>query len=159
MTSLVILPDIAGNPAPMPSPDLMRQVCAYLDQRRLLTAELYVMAPTYLDVTVTAELFIEPDADADAAEVVAGAIAALEAYFHPLNGGRDGRGWPFGEDIYYSRVASLLLSAGVRRLGEVRISLGRNDYPPCADAPVLPGALLRSVEHQVVAVYEEAADA
>lgn len=157
VTSVVILPDQPDIPAPMPSPDLLRQVCDYLDPRRLLTAELYVLAPTYLDVTISAELFIEEDADA--AAVIAGAIDTLDAYFHPLTGGGSGRGWPFGGDIYYSRVASLLLADGVRRLGEVRIALGRDEYAPCADAPVPPGVLLRNAGHKVIAFYEEVEDA
>lgn len=152
VSSVVILPDVPADPAPMPTPALLRQVCAYLDPRRLLTAELYIMAPRYLDVTVSAELYLENDADL--AEAVTGAVEGLEAYFHPLTGGSDGQGWPFGGDVYYSRVASLLLAPGVRRLGEVRITLGRDAYPPCADAPVPAGALLRSGVHQVVAFYE-----
>lgn len=157
VTSLVIVPDVENDPAPMPTPSLMNQVCAYLEPRRIMTAELYVQAPTYLDITVNAEVFIEPTADA--AEVVANAIADLETFFHPLRGGPAGTGWPFGNDVYYSQVASLLLSSGVRRLGEVRLTLGRDDFPPCADAPVPTGALLRSVDHNVIAFYEEAVDA
>lgn len=158
VTSLIIVPEgEEGDAAPMPTPDLMNQVCAYLEPRRIMTAELYVKAPTYIDISVSAELFIEPTADA--AEVVASAIADLERFFHPLHGGALRTGWGFGADVYYSQVASLLLGAGVRRLGEVRISLGRDDFPPCADAPVPAGALLRSVDHSVLAFYEEAVDA
>lgn len=36
------------------------------------------------------------------------AIHALQDYFHPLRGGRDGTGWPFGRSVYVSELYDLL---------------------------------------------------
>jgi hypothetical protein len=33
---------------------------------------------------------------------------ALEGFFHPLTGGPEGEGWPFGRDVYLSDVAALI---------------------------------------------------
>ena len=47
--------------------------------------------------------------EADQSGVVkTAAVQALNQFFHPLYGGPDGRGWPFGRDVYLSDVARLL---------------------------------------------------
>ena len=89
-------------PNPMPSEGTLRTVCAYLDQRRLLTTELYVIKPTYQQVEVQGEVIVNDNADL--AEVNERIEKTLLDYFHPLKGGEDGLGWPFGGTIFYSRV-------------------------------------------------------
>lgn len=145
VVTVVIVPS-RYEPAPSPSPALLACVCAALDKARLLTTEVYVVPPRYVTVRVIAELYAEPDADPaalkDAAE------AALALYFHPLKGGA-GAGWPFGGDLYFSRVHQTLLLPGVARLGAVEMELDGELYPPCADAPLDPDALLASGEHAI----------
>ena len=41
VVTVIVVPD-ADDPTPTPSEGTLRTVCAYLDQRRLLTTELYV---------------------------------------------------------------------------------------------------------------------
>jgi hypothetical protein len=36
------------------------------------------------------------------------AIRVLEQYLHPLHGGEDGQGWPFGRSVYVSEIYELL---------------------------------------------------
>ena len=55
MVTVIVVPDGDG-PAPTPSEGTLRTVCAYLDQRRLLTTELYVIKPTYQRVEIHAEV-------------------------------------------------------------------------------------------------------
>lgn len=156
VVTVVIVPDKPG-PAPRPGSVLLRCVCAALDQARLLTTEVYVVPPTYLEVRVVAELYAE--ADADTAALKEAALQALATLFHPLHGGTDGRGWPFGGDIHFSRVHHVLLLPGVARLGAVDITLDGTAYAPCTDVEVPAGALLASLEHEVtilVAGDEEA---
>src|SRR5262249_11532907 len=48
VVTVIVVPDGGGaNPKPVPSEGILRSVCAYLDQRRLLTAEVCVIPPTY----------------------------------------------------------------------------------------------------------------
>jgi hypothetical protein len=59
-------------------------------------------------------------ADALAGVVRPRVIKALRAWFHPLNGGPDGKGWPFGRDIHVSEVyQSLERVPGVDYVEEV----------------------------------------
>ena len=45
-----------------------------------------------------------------AGPVLAAVKTALGGFLHPLTGGPDARGWPFGRDVFISDVASLLES-------------------------------------------------
>jgi predicted phage baseplate assembly protein len=145
VVSVIVVPNVA-SPEPMPSPGLLRTVCAYLDQRRLIATELYVIAPTYVPVTVTLQVLAE--ADADTATVEQGVESALAAYMDPLAGGSvdpsaPGTGWPFGGTIYFVnllRVASDV--ANVVRVADLVVTLNGVPAAACTDVAVPGGALL-----------------
>ena len=153
VVSVVIVPEASDpqNPlndaAPQPTEGLLRQVCSYLDDRRLATTELYVLAPTYKLLKLKATLTV--DSAADLAAVKQDALLILRRYFHPLLGGEDssldtdGSGWPFGGDINYSRVMQRLLLPGVVSVDDLLFNLDGVDYPSCTNVPVDGWALLR----------------
>jgi predicted phage baseplate assembly protein len=149
--TVVIVPD-GNQPNPMPTDGLIRTVCAYLNQRRLLTTELYIVKPQYQKVEVRAE--VVAGNSADLAELKLGIEAALIDYFHPLKGGDAGQGWPFGGEIFFSRVYQRVLSVpGAQRINTLTIVLDGTEYPPCTDVPIAPDALLFSTEHQIQVSY------
>ena len=147
-------PDDEDDPAPMPTEHTLRQVCACLDGRRLATVELHLLAPRYREIVVAAELVCRDDADL--AEVKQAALAALQTWFHPLRGGEDGSGWPFGGDIHYSLVLQRLLLAGVRRVARVELTLDGESAPACSDIALEPNVLLKNGAHDISVRYEEA---
>ena len=53
---VTVLPDAPGDPAPLPSAELLAQVFALLDERRLITTRVAVVPPAYRGVVVEAEL-------------------------------------------------------------------------------------------------------
>jgi predicted phage baseplate assembly protein len=149
--TVVIVPD-ADTPNPMPSDGMLRTVCAYLDQRRLLTSELYVVAPTYQLVNVAVSLTALDSADL--AEVYRAVDRALLDYFHPLRGGEAGDGWPFGGPIFFSRVFQHVLSVpGVDSIRNLVISLEGEAAPECRDIAIRDGALVYSTQHDVSVDY------
>ena len=133
--TVVVVPD-TDDPAPTPTEATLRAVCAYLNQRRLLTTELYVVRPTYKGVSITAEVVAENTADL--AQVKQGVERALLDYFHPLKGGEEGHGWPFGGDIFFSRVYQRVFSvAGVERIALIRVAVDGEEAPDCKDVPAV----------------------
>jgi len=140
VVTVLIVPDAPG-PAPKPSEALAQTVCAYLDKRRLLTTELYVIGPTYVGVDIRVGVVGAPDADA--AVLAQQAEDALRAYFHPLTGGADGLGWPFGGSIFYGETYRRALVDGVERLSELVVTLDGVEQPPCQDISLPRGALIR----------------
>jgi uncharacterized phage protein gp47/JayE len=108
----------------------------------------YVMAPSYQEIEVAAE--IVADEDADMAAVREQAEMALAAYFDPITGGDEGTGWGFGETVRYSKVYQRIFSVeGVDSIERLTISLNGDDYPECRDVPIEANSLLVSGEHQV----------
>jgi len=151
VVTVVVIPD-SDAPAPMPSEGTLRTVCAYLNQRRLLTAELYVIRPTYRKVEVRVQVIAENNADL--AEVREGVEEALLSYFHPLRGGEDGQGWPFGGDIYFSLVYRHVLTVtGVQRIERLVILLDGEEIEECTDVPIPDEQLLYSTQHDVQVNY------
>jgi hypothetical protein len=157
--TVIIVPNakrIAGVPfRPMPSQGLLKTVCAYLDARRLLTTEVFVAAPTYQEIRITASILAKDDADT--AAVREQAEAAMLDYFDPIVGGDDGSGWGFGATIRYSKVYQRLFSVdGVDSIESLVITLDGVDYPECRDIAVLPNNLLVSGEHQLEVAMADA---
>jgi predicted phage baseplate assembly protein len=151
--TVIVVPNVPV-PAPMPSPGLLRTVCAYLDQRRLITTELYVCAPTYLPVTITLDVLAQPDADTGAAELAV--EAAISTFLDPRLGGADGTGWPFGGTIYFVDLLRTALVADVIRVANLVITLNSIAAPACTDVPLPAGALL-AVQSVTASVFTDPA--
>ena len=138
--TVVILPENKEE-TPQPTEDQLRLVCHHLNSRRLITTELYVVGPTYLTVTkLEAEVLVSRRLDLKAVGDLLS--QRLLDYFHPLRGGEDGRGWPFGQDIYLAQVYRQLLNVdGVTRVQCLSASAGSQG--PCSDVLAVPdGALV-----------------
>jgi hypothetical protein len=75
--------------------------------------------------------------DPSAAGPVLDAVrSALRRFLHPLTGGPDGAGWPFGRDVFVSDVASLLESvSGVDYVETLTLLL---DGTPAGDTVAIP---------------------
>ena len=85
--------------APMPDRALLDSVCAHLDERRLVTTELYVLPPTYRPVSVAVGLQVKPGYGADA--VRRWVELVLRQYLAPLPPhGPAGEGWPLGRRVH-----------------------------------------------------------
>ena len=121
--TVVVLPR-SDAARPVPSPAQMRAICAHLDGRRLITTELYIAPPQYTEIAgLSARLRAAQSAELTGLE--AEARARIAAYFHPLTGGEDGQGWPFGAPISDGAIYRLLLGIqGVERVEDMTVSLG-----------------------------------
>ncbi|MFA4902803.1 MAG: putative baseplate assembly protein [Desulfobaccales bacterium] len=145
--TVVVVPDGPGA-QPTPSPEMLRAIACYLERRRLVTTEVHVIAPRYTAVRVQARLTVEPGVTE--AQMAGKARAALDAFFHPLQGGADGTGWPVGRDVYRSEVMALLNSLpGVLYVDQV--TLQREDKPAgrCGNIGICRHALVASGPHQI----------
>ncbi len=107
--SLVVVPapsNGSSNIEIKPSDDLLQELWRYFEERRLLTTRHHVVAPDYVKISVAATLYLDDDASADT--VHERAIANLSKFFHPLTGGPECLGWPFGRDVHLSEIYALL---------------------------------------------------
>ncbi len=110
VVSVVVWPasDPAHPNAPVPDRDLLREVCAWLDQRRLVTTELYVIPPTYRRVAVAVGLQVKPGFGVEA--VRRWVELVIRQYLAPLPPfGPDGTGWPLGRRVFAPELQAAAL--------------------------------------------------
>jgi hypothetical protein len=87
---------------PVPSQEFLDAVCRHLDMHRLITTNLSVIKPEYVTVSVDANVRIKPQNDP--AVIEEKIKKALSDFLHPLRGGSDKKGWPFGRSVYQSEI-------------------------------------------------------
>jgi hypothetical protein len=78
-----------------------------MDKRKLLTTRLSVKGAQYKKIAVQ-NITLHLTHDAVGANVIKAANEELSRFFHPLIGWRDGKGWPFGRDVYLSEIIERL---------------------------------------------------
>lgn len=98
---VIILPFLPID-RPMPGPQLLGSVKGYLSSRRVLGTRVEVVGPRYVEVLVRAKVRACQGINLEA--LSQRIRDALNAFFHPLRGGPEGAGWPFGRDVYRSEV-------------------------------------------------------
>jgi predicted phage baseplate assembly protein len=98
----------SSDAMPWPSFELREQVRRFLAARapRTIAGQIAVIPASYLPVGVEAVIVVKDSSTAG--DVVASVRGALEEFLHPLSGGPDRKGWPFGRDVFVSDVAALL---------------------------------------------------
>jgi predicted phage baseplate assembly protein len=90
----------------VPAEDTLQRIAQRLDECRAIGARVAVEPPVYRGVTVVAKL--RGRSTANPARLQEDALEALYRYFHPIMGGPDGMGWPFGRPVHVGEVYSVL---------------------------------------------------
>ena len=100
VVSVMVIPQREGFAAPAPRPDrvMLETVHAWLDERRPLSTELYVIGTDYVPLGVSAAVELIDSSQRDA---VLDAVAdAIRLHLWPLApGGPTGGGWPLGRSV------------------------------------------------------------
>ena len=151
--TIVVVPDIPGR-APMPSEATLRLVCQYLNAHRLITTEVFATGPTYRRVRITGDIVAR--GDADLAAVRKAVAQRLVDWLHPLHGGDDGTGWPFGGTIYASSLYRIALEVpGVDRIkdNQLLVELDGDRQTFCRDVDLNPGELIEPLDPDLRVTY------
>ena len=100
--------------------ELTEQVQTHLDDRRLLTTVLAVSEPEYIWVSLEVDVKVQQGFDT---EIVRRAVEdRLYEFIHPISGGVDGEGWPFGRSLFASELYSQIQPiAGVEYVQGVKV--------------------------------------
>jgi len=153
--TVVVVPDCPG-PRPMPGPDLLSAVDRFLERRRLVTTDVHVVAPHYVDVVVHATLHLW--ADADPSGIAQSAQRVLDEFFDSLVGGPNGTGWPAGRGVYRTEVMALLATlAGVSRVTGLGLQVDGETSPRCGNVDLCPTDLVASGSHRIAIRIDPAA--
>lgn len=123
VVSVIVWPqEDADHPnAPMPNTHQLKAVCQWLDARRLVTTELYVLPPVYRQVAVSVGIRVKPGYGIDAVRrwvelVIRQFLAPLPPY------GPGGEGWPLGRRVHGPELeAAAHQVEGIEYLEDLRV--------------------------------------
>jgi len=137
----------------VPAEETLQRIARRLDESRVIGTRVLVEPPVYRGVTVVAKL--RPRSSASPARLQADALEALFRYFHPISGGPDRNGWPFGRPVHVGEVYSVLQSLRGTELVEDARLFGADPVTGQRGQAVQrlviePHALVYSYEHQVL---------
>jgi len=108
------------------SPGLIKTVYSFLEQKRLLGTELFVIPPEFEKITVEATVVIHPRYVSKTVEE--NVKKRLNSVLHPTKGGAKGKGWDFGRTVYISEIYEMIdCVEGVDYVTDVFINGNKGD--------------------------------
>jgi predicted phage baseplate assembly protein len=135
---------------PIPSAAFLLTVCRHLDRHRLVTTQLHVVRPDYVEVGVQATVLLRAGFEATSARQRI--EAALNTFLHPLQGGPEGTGWPFGRTVYKSEIYQQIEKVdGVDCVENVVLTATGAGITRSAEGNIVipPQSLVCAGEHQI----------
>lgn len=103
--SIIIIP-FSSDVKPLPSAELLQRVRSFLDDHRILTADLVLLGAEYVRIDLSIELRVtgvrEPT------EVELDVRDAVRRFLNPLTGRPQGTGWDFGQLPKEAEIYSLI---------------------------------------------------
>ena len=137
----------------VPGEETLQRIARRLEDSRVIGTRVLVEPPVYRGVTVVAKL--RPRASANPTRLQGDALEALYQYFHPISGGPERNGWPFGRPVHVGEVYSVLQGLRGTELVEDARLFGADPVTGQRGQAVQrlviePHALVYSYEHQVL---------
>lgn len=118
VVTVMVLPKSTSRTAPNPRPDriMLERIHAFLDQRRPLAVELYVIGVEYVDLGLAVAVGLRDGHSRD--QVLQSIRDALKDYLWPLTpGGYDGEGWSLGQSVINQELEVVVARVkGVRKV-------------------------------------------
>ncbi|MFZ3384004.1 MAG: putative baseplate assembly protein [Candidatus Methanoperedens sp.] len=150
--SVVVVPYTRKGTEPSTGQEFLRTVLNHLDRHRLVTADVHVIKPEYIKISVKCKVRLTKKSSQDV--VSQRIITKLADFLNPITGGSQGKGWPFGRPVYPSEIYQELRNdvEGIDFISNVLIasSSGKLSKPFQKDAIVIPpSGLVISGEHDV----------
>jgi hypothetical protein len=148
VVTVVVVPD-SSSANNKPEPSFLKSVYRHLDEHRLLTTELFVISPEYIEVSVEATVVIKPKyVEKKLEERVR---EKLENFLHPIRGGVDQKGWPFGRSVYISELYKII--DRVEGVDYVKtVTMKKNGEKQEGDIKISAHDLVCSVTHEIIVI-------
>jgi predicted phage baseplate assembly protein len=137
----------------VPSEETLTNIARRLDECRVIGSRVLVEPPRYTGITIVAR--IKPQPRISPVRLQEAILDALYLYFHPISGGTDGRGWPFGRPVNVGEVYAVVQAVrGTELIQDLRI-FGADPITGRRGAVVQtlelePHSLVFSYDHQVL---------
>jgi predicted phage baseplate assembly protein len=156
----VVPPDTNPVPgqgaAPIPTGETLSEVAKSLSQSAALAGvDVVAAAPVYHYVQAQIAVVINPSAIA--ATVYENVLTTLINYLHPITGGADGKGWPFGAPLLYTPLVLFLVTnvPDLWAIPSLTLVIDGQQLAPCSNFTIEEDSLFWSLQHQIVPSGEE----
>ncbi|HXB63716.1 MAG TPA: putative baseplate assembly protein [Solirubrobacteraceae bacterium] len=146
-----------------PGEELLSEIAAYLDERRLIGTAVHLLPVRFKAVSVVVNLQVSPLADPERVEQ--DVEHALYTYLNPLIGGSPhgpGEGWPFGRALNQGELFGVVHAiegvefVKILRLYETDLATGEQAAKPLGGhLPLEDDELIASGSHVVKATHRE----
>lgn len=135
-----------------PSKGFLATIKNYVESRRVVTTNVNVIGPEYVEVKVSGQVFLKKRVSES--ETLESVKRALAEFFDPVSGGPvAGQGWPFGRSIVPSEISQQLVKVdGVDYVTKIAI----NGLAPGQPLPMPYNGLPTPGEHSITTVPFEA---
>ena len=146
----VVPPDRNEGP-PTPDENALRAVSENLSKKLApLGVEVVVAAPRYHKIRAIAGVVIDPAVDTS--DTIRRLLNELNTYLHPLTGGEDRQGWPFGGTLQYAVLVRRLLARtrGLLAVSTLNFVVDGFRVLGCTDVTPSPNALFWPEGHDVI---------
>lgn len=143
VTSVVVLPteDVRDPAAPMPDLGLLRRVARYLDVRRPVTSELYVIPPEYVGISVSIGVAVREGYQVDAVRRWVEQITRQYLSAVPPDG-PDAGGWPLGRAVRAAELEAVAVQVeGVEMAVGTRLAMVGATLEEVPSVPLMPWQL------------------
>jgi hypothetical protein len=126
VVSLMVVPatDTVRPLWPLPNRLFLKTVCDYLDERRLVTTEIYVRGPEYVSVALSVGVEVRAGYFRD--QVIQAVRERLQLYLSSLPpGGPDETGWPLNKLLHEKDLEAVVTRvAGVEFVNSMQLGVG-----------------------------------
>lgn len=153
--TVLVVPEIPKDTLikPNATDGFIMTICKHLDKHRLITTQINVKNPVYIEVSISASIKLQPGYDDETMKLKA--QEKLTIFLNPLFGGIDGKGWPFGRDVFKSEIYQILDELqGVDCVFDVTLEDGHHiNYKD--DLPINEDELVYSGKHNITILDPE----
>jgi len=157
VVGLLILPPDRQQGRLISNEQELRAVADYMTEHVAPAgATVVVGVPHYHSIRFEARIVVDPAVSEGAA--IAKTLRAFDAYVHPLTGGDDATGWPFGGALHYSSVVRRLLTVrvdsriAILAVPQLAFVVDGLRVKACQDATLPPHDLFWPAHHDVITV-------
>ena len=154
LVRVVVVPYSETSKPTQPSLGFLQAVHRHLNKHRLITTQVEVIPPNFVEVSVRAVVRIWSEFNPERTrEEIENFLR--QQFLHPLTGGRQGQGWSFGRTVYQSEVYQAIenSSEGVDCVEDLQLLVRDADRGIRVDRlgniPIHPHSLIYSTRHQI----------
>jgi hypothetical protein len=146
LITVIIIPHLPSD-RPAPTAGLKRLVAAHLQRHRIIGTRVEVAGPDYLEIAVRSRVRAFDGIDLN--QLRRTITDTLSRFLHPLAGGPEGDGWPFGRDVYRAEIMQVIDELpGVDNV--ISLDLVPNGCEgQCGNVCLLPTSLVVSGHHEI----------